>query len=168
MTVLRGVALASGAAIALLGAAEANATGYAVREQSGSLLGQAFAGQNAYALDPSIIFYNPAGMSALDGTRASAVASFIFPKNEFQNDGSTPPLLLGTNEGGDAGENALVPAFYAMTSVGDFRFGVGVNAPFGLSTEYDDGWIGRYAALDSKLKTININPVVSYQATDWL
>ncbi len=171
MTRVRGAALAAGAAAALLGAAEAKATGYAVREQSGSMLGQAFAGQNAYSTDPSIIFYNPAGMSALDGTQVSAIASFIFPKNEFDNDGSTTALgpgILGTNEGGDAGENALVPAFYAMTSFGDFRFGIGVNAPFGLTTKYEDDWIGRYAAITSKLKTVNINPVISYQATPWL
>ena len=44
-------------------------------------------------------------------------------------------------EGGDAGQDALVPAGYAMTGFGDFRIGVGVNAPFGLVTSYDDEWI---------------------------
>jgi long-chain fatty acid transport protein len=172
MSIRTYAALAAVSAAALLaGSGEAQASGFALREQSGSMLGQAFAGQNAYAMDPSIIFYNPAGMSALEGTQASAVASFIFPSNEFSNEGSTTilgPALLGTNEGGDAGENALVPTAYGMTSFGDFRVGVGVNAPFGLTTEYDDGWIGRYAALTSSLKTINVNPVVSYQVTRWL
>ncbi|MDF2764821.1 MAG: hypothetical protein K0S81_1815, partial [Rhodospirillales bacterium] len=172
MSIRTYAALAAVSAAALLaGSGEAQASGFALREQSGSMLGQAFAGQNAYAMDPSIIFYNPAGMSALEGTQASAVASFIFPSNEFSNEGSTTilgPALLGTNEGGDAGENALVPTAYGMTSFGDFRVGVGVNAPFGLTTEYDDGWIGRYAALTSSLKTINVNPVVSYQVTPWL
>ncbi len=165
---LQGAALAAGAAVALLDASDVTATGFALREQSGSMLGQAFAGQNAYAVDPSVLFFNPAGISALDGTRASAVANFIFPKNEFEDDGSTSPIALGTNDGGDAGENALVPNLYAMTSLGDFRFGVGVNAPFGLTTKYDDDWIGRYAAITSSLKTVNVNPVVSYQVTPWL
>jgi long-chain fatty acid transport protein len=168
---LRIYALAAVSTAALLSAGDAAGSGFALREQSGSMLGQAFAGQNAYAMDPSIIFYNPAGMSALEGTQFSAVASFIFPVNEFDNDGSTTvlgPAPLGMNEGGDAGENALVPAAYAMTSFGDFRIGVGVNAPFGLTTEYDDNWIGRSAARTSSLKTMNVNPVVSYQATPWL
>src|SRR5688500_13275371 len=120
MSIRTYAALAAVSAAALLaGSGEAQASGFALREQSGSMLGQAFAGQNAYAMDPSIIFYNPAGMSALEGTQASAVASFIFPSNEFSNEGSTTilgPALLGTNEGGDAGENALVPTAYGMTS----------------------------------------------------
>jgi long-chain fatty acid transport protein len=132
------------------------------------MLGQAFAGQNAYTADPSVIFYNPAGMSALDGTRASAVASYIHPQSEFDDDGSTSPVPLGTDDGGDAGQDEVVPALYAMTSLGAFRLGIGANMPFGLSTEYNDGWIGRYAALDSRLMTINVNPVISYQVLDWL
>ena len=52
-------------------------------------LAEAFAGADAYSADPSIIFFNPAGMSALDGTRASAVVNYIHPKNEFDDDGST-------------------------------------------------------------------------------
>ena len=170
---MRGIvkaAYALGISAALLTPAGAHATGYAIREQSGSMLGQAFAGANAYSTDPSIIFFNPAGMSALDGTRASAAVSYIHPKNEFDNDGSTAPLgiVLGTDDGGDAGQDTLLPAFYGMTSLGAFRLGIGVNTPFGLSTSYNDGWIGRYAALDSRLMTINVNPVVSYQVLDWL
>jgi long-chain fatty acid transport protein len=80
---------AVGAVALVAGPGEAVASGFALREQSGSLLGQAFAGQNAYATDPSVIFFNPAGMSVLDGTRVSASASFIFPNLEFDNHGST-------------------------------------------------------------------------------
>jgi long-chain fatty acid transport protein len=165
------VLLAVGAVALVAGRGEAVASGFALREQSDSLLGQAFAGQNAYATDPSVIFFNPAGMSVLDGTRVSASASFIFPNIEFDNHGSTTaigPGLLGTDEGGDIGENALVPAFYAMTSLGDLRIGIGINSPFGLSTEYENGTIPRFVALDSSIRTINVNPVVSYQVTPWL
>ena len=161
-------ALAAGLAAALFGASEAKATGYAIREQSGSMLGQAFAGQNAYTLDPSVIFHNPAGMSALDGRRGSLVISGIRVQNEFDNDGSQPAALLGTEESGDAGEDAIVPALYAMDSHGDWRFGIGVNAPFGLSTKYEDDWIGRFAAIDSDVKSLNVNPVLSYRLSQYL
>ena len=46
--------------------------------------------------------------------------------------------------------------------------GLGVNSPFGLQTQYENSWVGRYQALNSKLQTININPSVSYKANDWL
>ena len=42
-------------------------------------------------------------------------------------------------------------------------FGVGINAPFGLTTEYRDDWKGRYQAIESELKTININPSLAYK-----
>ena len=163
-------ALVAGAAAALLNVGEANATGYAIREQSGSMLGQAFAGQNAYTLDPSVIFHNPAGMSALDGRRGSLVISGIRAQNEFDDDGSSgaPVVALGSNESGDAGDDAVVPALYAMDSHGDWRFGIGVNVPFGLSTSYEDDWIGRFAAIDSEVKSANVNPVLSYRLNQYL
>ncbi len=46
-----------------------------------------------------------------------------------------------------------------------FAFGLGVNAPFGLTTEYDDGWLGRYQALKSSITTVNVNPAMSWQVT---
>ena len=46
-----------------------------------------------------------------------------------------------------------------------FAFGLGVNAPFGLTTEYDDGWIGRYQALKSSITTVNVNPAMSWKVT---
>ena len=165
---VRSAASAACAAVALFGATEAQATGYMLREQSGSMLGQAFAGQNAYTLDPSVIFHNPAGMSALDGRRASLVLSGIRPQSEFDNDGSAAVFPLGTEEGGDSAEDAIVPGLYAMDSYGDWRFGVGVNAPFGLTTKYEEDWIGRYAAIESELLTVNVNPVLSYRFNQYL
>ena len=166
----RAALVAGGTIAALVSVGEANASGYAIREQSGSMLGQAFAGQNAYTLDPSVIFHNPAGMSALDGRRGSLVVTGIRVQNEFDDDGSTaaPFVALGTEESGNAGEDAIVPAFYAMDSHGDWRFGLGVNAPFGLSTKYEDDWIGRFAAIDSDVKSVNVNPVLSYRLNQYL
>jgi long-chain fatty acid transport protein len=42
-------------------------------------------------------------------------------------------------------------------------FGLTVNAPFGLKTKYDDDWVGRYSAIKSDLKTVNINPAVAFR-----
>ncbi len=44
---------------------------------------------------------------------------------------------------------------------------LGVNAPFGLTTEYDSNWIGRYQAIKSKIETINVNPAISYKFGNW-
>ncbi|WP_371737204.1 outer membrane protein transport protein [Thiolapillus sp.] len=45
--------------------------------------------------------------------------------------------LSGAND--DGGETAFVPNLYYATQIDDQWFaGVGVNAPFGLATKYDD------------------------------
>ena len=36
--------------------------------------------------------------------------------------------------------------------------GFGMGTLFGLKTDYDAGWVGRFYALKSDLKTVNLNP----------
>lgn len=159
--------------------APAHASGFAIIEHSVSGLGNAFAGAAAVAEDSSTVYFNPAGMNNIvtksGETKITAGAHIIHPSSEFKNKGSTHALqpltgvpLVG-NDGGDAGVTALVPNFYVTHRIDErLTFGMGVNAPFGLSTEYKDGWVGRYHALLSEMKTVNINPSLSYQVDDSL
>jgi long-chain fatty acid transport protein len=48
------------------------------------------------------------------------------------------------------------------------KAGLGINAPFGLQTEYAAGWAGQTQALRSKLSTVNLNPSLSYQVNEAL
>jgi long-chain fatty acid transport protein len=60
-----------------------------------------------------------------------------------------------------------VPNFYyAHRLTPAVSVGIGINAPFGLKTEYEDGWIGRFQALKSEVKTININPSIAWKVND--
>ncbi len=45
---------------------------------------------------------------------------------------------------------------------------LGGKRPFGLGTEYDSDWIGRYHAIESSVTTININPSFAFKANDRL
>jgi len=146
----------------------AAASGFALIEQSGSGLGNAYAGGAASAEDASTIFYNPAGMSRLGGSQMVVAANAIRPSAKFSNGSSVTASLqtLGGN-GGDAGDWALVPNAYFMMEVNpQTRIGLGINGPFGLQTEYDTTWMGRFQAVKSKIETINLNPSISYQASD--
>lgn len=153
-------------------AGRAEAAGYALREQSATALGNAFAGSTAGAEDASYMFFNPAALGRLDGFGAVLSLSYVAPRSEVEDaDAST---VLGTPIGGrdsvdDIGENALLPALYLTAPVGDrVRLGVGFTAPFGLATEYPEGWVGRYHAVDTELRTYNINPALAVRVTDWL
>lgn len=146
-----------------------HAAGFALIEQSGSGLGNAFAGGAAGAEDASTIFFNPAGMTYLPDNQLVIAAHAIRPSADFNDNGSHHALgiLNGGGDGGDAGGWAFVPNFYFARAISEnVRIGIGVNAPFGLKTEYDKGWVGRYQALKSDLKTININPSIAFKASD--
>lgn len=149
-------------------AGTAHAAGFALIEQNASGLGSAYAGAAAVADNASTIFFNPAGMSLLSKKQIVVAGHLIKPSAEFSNSGSAaaPAQLLGGN-GGDAGEWAFVPNFYYVHPI-DTRLalGIGINAPFGLKTEYDPAWLGRFLAVTSELQTINLNPSLSYRVND--
>lgn len=152
----------------LLIAGEAGASGFALIEQSGGL-GNAFAGGAASAEDSSTVFFNPAGMSRLNDSQISVGGAFIKPSARYSGtiSGLAPLQTAGTGTGGDAGGLAFVPNFYYTHQVNDrLHVGVGVNAPFGLQTDYDSTWMGRFHGVKSKLETINLNPSISYDISD--
>ena len=142
-------------------------------EQSASGQGVAFAGVSAIAEDASTIYFNPAGMTRLSGQQIVAAGHIIATDAKYTDGGSrividaagnTAPLS-GTNSTTD--ETVFVPNFYYSAELDNGVFvGVGVNVPFGLATEYDNGWYGRYHALKSEISSININPSIAWKATE--
>ncbi len=161
------VAAAVAGAVLALGASQALATGFQLNENSASSIGNAFAAGAAFTDDVSAMWWNPAALSQFPKAQAAAVIHFVTPSIKFQNDNSQAALNqpLG-NTGGDAGGVNYVPNMYLAVPINpQWAFGLGINAPFGLTTEYDDGWLGRYQALKSQIKTINVNPAISWKAT---
>lgn len=163
------------AAIVLSSAGLASAAGFALIEQSVSGLGNAYAGGSAIAEDASTIFFNPAGMSRLKDSQFIAGGHIIVPSAKFHNEGSTHVLQqitkapLSGDNGGDGGVAGFAPNLYVTRKLNDrFTIGLGVNAPFGLATEYNSTWVGRYHAIDSEVLTVNLNPSVSYRINDRL
>lgn len=149
----------------------AAASGFALIEQSASGLGNAYAGGAASAEDASTIFFNPAGMSKLPGKQIAVAAHFITPSAKFTNTTSTVAAggFVAAPVGKDAGSTALVPSAYFSWEIDPkWSAGLGVGAPFGLKTEYDANWMGRFHAIKSEIKTINVNPSAAYKVNDSL
>lgn len=153
----------------------AQASGFALIEQNASGLGNAYAGAAAVAEDASTIYFNPAGLTRLPGRQFVGALHVIMPSADFSNRASTPAFsttaLAGpfaqNGSGGNGGETALVPNFYLSWQLDPKLFlGVGVNAPFGMMTDYDANWMGRFHALKSAIETVNINPTVAYKVND--
>ncbi len=148
------------------------AAGFAINENSAKQLGVAFAG-SAAADDGSTVWSNPAGMVFV-GATAQITASYIDPHFDFNDRGSvqqTPlgnlPLLPTASGTGGGGTTAVVPSVFYVRPLSDhLYFGIGLNAPFGLSTEYDPTWIGRYHAVSSEIITVNVNPSLAYRVNE--
>ena len=153
-------------AAALAGMATgAVAGGFAIGTQSGSGTGNAFTGGAAAADDASVAWFNPALMTLLPGKQVAGALHVLKPSFKFENTASTSPI--GTGEGGDGGDWAYVPnAFFTWAINPSLSFGVALNVPFGLKTEYDAGWRGQFTALKSEIKTVNVNPSVAYKFND--
>lgn len=144
------------------------AAGFALSEQSASGLGNAYAGAAAVAEDASTIFFNPAGMTYLEGSQIVGALHLIRTTGDFDNRNSQPAGVqpLG-NEGGDFGSLAAIPNFYYKQDINDqLKVGIGIGTPFGLKTEYDKNWLGRFQALKSELKTVNINPSLAWRLNE--
>ena len=159
-TALAGVALA-------LAGGQAFGSAFALAEQNVMGLGNAFAGAAATAEDANTVWHNPAGLARLNFPQVEQAIHVIIPSAKFQNANSQHALgqPLG-GSGGDAGGAAFVPNLYGSMAINDqWHVGIGINVPFGLKTDWDDGWLGRYQALKSEIKTINVNPSVSYKVT---
>jgi long-chain fatty acid transport protein len=157
----------AGCAMAL-GSAHVHGAAFALAEQSGSGLGNAFAGGAAAGEDAATVWINPAAMSRIGSMQAVAAIHLITPSIKFHDDGSRPATNqpLG-HEGGDAGSLNIVPNMYLVVPITkEATFGLGVNAPFGLVTEYGDGWIGRYHGVKSDVKTLNVNPALAWKFSD--
>jgi len=115
----------------------------------------------AQADDPSALFYNPSGMTQLEGTH-------------FTNGMNTYTGVLEihyANGGIETVEDKtwVVPNFYASQKLsGKLWVGLGVFAPFGLGNKFREDWYGRYNMYHTEIACAEINPNVAFKVSDSL
>lgn len=131
-------------------------SGFAIFTQGASALGQADS-VIAHTDSPSSVFFNPALINKLEGTHIESGTTFIFPSREFKSD--------LTGETAETEDKMFYPSTLYVTHKFNEKIsaGLGIFTPFGLATNWEDDWEGRYIATQSDMRTFNINPVVSYQ-----
>ena len=166
---------ASALALAVLGAlvaGQAGASGFQLREQSVKNLGKSNAG-SLVGKDASNVSLNPAAMTNLDKNTFQADITVIDLTAEFTGSGrvlGSPAAPLSGGNGGDPGDPTVVPNMAAVFplhgALEGMTIGASVGAPFGLKTEYEPGWVGRYRALTSDVKVVDLTLSVAFKATD--
>jgi long-chain fatty acid transport protein len=149
----------------------AQASGFQIRENSAQNMGRAFAGMATSIGDAAAVTNNPAAMSTFEETTVRNDISLIDLTADFEGGGTTAVgTPLSGNDGGDPGDLAVVPALAAVIplsgALDNVTFGASVTAPFGLKTEYDRNWVGRYNAVTSDVKIVDLTLAASIAITD--
>jgi long-chain fatty acid transport protein len=158
--------LAFGSFLAAPRAAEAQCGALCLYELGTPDTARAAAGAGALAAGAATAWWNPAGMTQLEGTHVTIGTDLAFPDARFEADrGSTPG-----NDGGDFTEDLLVlPASYIVANPWDeLRVGFSFNGILGGALDYDRNWVGRTEVTKVKLVTLNLQPAFAYPVTDWL
>lgn len=149
-----------------LSAATLLASGYRIPEQSlNSVALSAAYVAGANGADAS--YYNPANMSFMENGAFTEVAmTYInLPKVNYTAAGTTP---AGNANGDSKEEQFLMPNLhYVSPKMGDWRYGLSITAPAGLSKRWDEAYQMR-SSEEFTLKVIEINPTASYLVNDQL
>jgi long-chain fatty acid transport protein len=114
----------------------------------------------AQADDASAVYYNPAGLTQIHGTEIANGGDLVFPDVKLKDGGP----------GTEMHEVSLTPHLYATTDFGmpksPWRFGIGVNVPFGNEAEYPQNSPFSGSITKANLQVINIQPTVAYKFND--
>ena len=146
------------------------ASGFALNEQSISGMGTSFAGRSSSAEDASTVFGNPAGMARLKREEVYVGAAVIHAQSDISRASANagPATLAGSNDG-DMVPSTGVPMGYYVKPLDDkVVFGLGIYVPFGLMTDYESNFQGRYHADKSYVRVITVQPTLSYRFNDKL
>jgi long-chain fatty acid transport protein len=107
--------------------------------------------------------YNPASMSFHDGKGIVVGATMVNYDAKVDPAGGTPTEM-------NSEENFLIPNLFFMSrGTGNWSFGIAINAPFGLETNWPDNTFPNFGGLDdfetahSKINMLNTNPNFAYK-----
>lgn len=130
--------------------------GFIVGEQDAEAMGGASAFA-ARASNPSAIFYNPAGITQLDGINMTLGTNLITLKTTYHKPG-----------GGDktsTKDRLDTPSyFYVTKKINDkFATGFGFYQPYGLASDWQSDWPGRHIITYAMLRTFFFNPVIAWK-----
>ena len=143
--------------------------GFAINEQSAATLGQAYSGRVSDADDASTLAGNPAGMSRLKQGEFSAGAAYIDARSKISDTsaniaGAIP--VSGSNDGNMIPGITVPFGYFVYPINSEWSIGFGVFSPYGLKTNYEDTFQGRYLGVKSDLEIITAQPTVSYRLND--
>lgn len=142
-------------------ATQTYAAGFQLSEQSAIQMGRAMAGAGVVGDDLSAVHYNPAGMTLLSGTRMQATGTWVAVNLDYEGDS-------GQSENGRL-KGQIIPAGFITHQINDSLWaGLGLTVPYGMGTEFGEGWEGRERGTESMILTFDINPNLAWKVNEKL
>ena len=153
MKLVKGLALSAVASSLVL------AGGYKLPENSinSTALSAAYV---AHTMGADTAYFNPANMAFMEDKHfvEGALTLVRLPYNEY--------TLMDPYSGESTTENILVPSgHYVSSAMGDFRWGVSLVAPGGLTKRWETP-VQKLFAEEFTLKIVELNPSFSYKVND--
>jgi long-chain fatty acid transport protein len=151
--------LVKGLALSAIASSVVMAGGYKIPEQSlnSMALGAAYV---AHTTGADTAYFNPANMAFMADKQyvEGAITLANLPENTY--------TLGAPVSGHSEEENILIPNFhYVANAIGDFRWGVSMTAPGGLTKRWKTPF-QKASAEEFTLKIIELNPSISYKVAE--
>lgn len=149
-------------------ATQTYAAGFQLSEQSAIQMGRAMAGAGIVGDDLSAVHYNPAGMTLLSGTRMQATGTWVAVNLDYEGDSVDYEGDSGQSENGRL-KGQIIPAGFITHQINDSLWaGLGLTVPYGMGTEYGEGWEGKSRGTESMILTFDINPNLAWKVNEKL
>jgi len=149
-----------GLALSAIASSVVMAQGYRIPEQSLNSMALS-AAYVAYTTGADTAYHNPANMSFMDADKSYVEGGLTLahlPPNVY--------TLMDPYSGESKTEDILIPYFhYVSKPIGDFRWGMSMATPGGLSKRWDDQPQKSFAE-EFTLKIVELNPNISYKVAD--
>ena len=149
------------------------ASGFYLQDQSARGTGRAYSGEAADQ-GPDSMWWNPASIAGLQQSEIDSNIAGILLWSKAKNEGSTidrfgqTAPVGGGNSTGVINNGVLPSTALALRLDDRWAVGLAVTSPFSFITQYDTGSWARYAALTSRLETIDLQPTLAWRPTSWL
>jgi len=144
-----------GVLLSVAGGGMASAQGFGVYEQGACMMGRGGAGVAAPCPDGSGIFYNPAALP-VDADVITFGGVVINPKGNFTDTSTTS--MKGTVSTLNNGYYPVPNIYMSLSFAKKYAFGVGVIAPYGVTTDWPVKSQGRYLGYHSVVEGLYIQP----------
>lgn len=147
------------------------AGGFSLSEQSVSAMGTANAGRASNAQDASVVYNNPAAMHLLKRAQVSQAVAFIDAQTKIKHaaggfPNAFPPTGAGSNEGDIVPHTFIPSGYFSSGDKGGWAWGIAAYGSFGLKTNHEATYAGRYLGDKSSVKVTTVQPAVSYQVNE--